>query len=831
MSLSSFLFALLMGAGSALSAQEAPAGEASAPPAEAASKAAPGPEVEEVVITARKREERAIDVPVAVAALSSEEVDRYYTRDLSELSTRLPGLSINHAGGGGAGGNIVIRGVGNLAIDYGADQPVTLVLDGMSFTRGHVLDVGFFDVGSVEVLKGPQALYFGKNSPAGVVAVASRSPTVGGEIEFFGRLGYEFVTKDPTVEAGISLPLGEKFALRVAGRYQDMQGGYMKNNAQPLSTGALYPNAVYQTRGKSYDEWPAQQQEIIRLTGVWQPVESFEATVKIFHSFSKQNDAGPTGLYGCADGVGGNPYYLGAPDPSQTCTRKLKLRRNGALPPAEVVRFHPHVSVDDHFFNQLNNEIYTLEMNYTLGDLTFTSVSGYWDYRHREYTNYDWTSYSVVTSNQGESGDSFNQELRVQSSFDGPLNFLAGGFYENTQRDLDAPVQILPFFGPDLTPGSIYPGTFINYHQHWENYIKSWSLFGNLDWTFLEDFELSGGLRYTKEKRRAVGGNIYERSFFLGFSPAGVVYRPRDVSDNVSPEVTLSWRPLEDFMVYAAYKTGFQSAGISNPGTVPNLTGLTPSEQTDALVFDESKVKGFEVGTKGLFFEGRLSADLIAYRYEYTDLQVGIFDPVTTTFTIQNAAAATNSGFDFQSVLQVTEALQLRASMQYNHLEFDSFKDAGCNAIDNAKLPGDLDPTGPGCHLSDPADPNSNRIQDLSGVRYGGPPFQLNAGSTYDWRFANEWGLELAGDVIYHTGGQKALRQARTAIDPRAVVNLSARLYQDGGPWQLALICSNCFDEIYVTSIGNKPLAKTGDLTGQFAPPRLVSLQISYEIR
>jgi outer membrane receptor protein involved in Fe transport len=200
---------------------------------------------------------------------------------------------------------------------------------------------------------------------------------------------------------------------------------------------------------------------------------------------------------------------------------------------------------------------------------------------------------------------------------------------------------------------------------------------------------------------------------------------------------------------------------------------------------------------------------------------------VTTTFTIQNAAAATNSGFDFQSVLQVSEALQLRASMQYNHLEFDSFDDAGCNAIDNAKPVGALDPTGPGCHIG----PNGNRIQDLSGVRYGGPPFQLNAGTTYDWRLANEWGLELAGDVIYHTGGQKALRQARTAIDPRAVVNLSARLYQDGGPWQLALICSNCFDEIYVTSIGNKPLAKTGDLTGQFAPPRLVSLQISYELR
>jgi outer membrane receptor protein involved in Fe transport len=604
-----------------------------------------------------------------------------------------------------------------------------------------------------------------------------------------------------------------------------MQGGYLKNTAQPLDTTPLYlGGGGALTRGKSYDEWPGQEQHILRLTAVWEPIEAFDAKLKVFHSFSKQNDAGPTGLYKCADGVGGHPYYLFLADPSQTCTRKLKLRKNGALPPASVIRFHPHVAVDDHFFNQLNNEIYTFEMNYALGDLTFTSVSGYWDYRHREYTNYDWTSYSVVTSNQGESGDSFNQELRVQSSFDGPLNFMAGAFYEDTQRDLDAPVQILPFFGPDPNPGP-YQGTFINYHQHWENYIKSWSVFGNLDWKFAEDWELSGGLRYTKDKRHSDGGNLYERG--LGFSPAGVVYRPRDTSDNVSPEVTLSWRPLEDLMVYAAYKTGFQSAGISNPGTVPDLTALTPAQQNDALVFDESEVKGFEVGTKGLFFDGRLSADVIAYRYEYKDLQVGIFDPVTTTFTVQNAAAATNAGFEIQSVLQVTDALQLRASMQYNHLEFDSFADAACNALDNALDPDDLALTGPGCHIG----PNGNRIQDLSGVRYGGPPFQLNAGTTYDWHFASEWGLELTGDVIYHTAGQEALRQPDTDIASRAIANLSTRLYQDDGPWQFALICSNCFNEIYVTSIGNKPLAKTGDLTGQFAPPRLVTLQVTYEIR
>ena len=114
--------------------------------------------IEEVIVTARKREERLIDVPVSAAVLTAEELDRYRTRDLAELTQRIPGLSISHAAGGGQGGNISIRGVGNLATDYGTDQPVSLVLDGMSFQRSHVLDVGFFDLQSVEVLKGPQSL-------------------------------------------------------------------------------------------------------------------------------------------------------------------------------------------------------------------------------------------------------------------------------------------------------------------------------------------------------------------------------------------------------------------------------------------------------------------------------------------------------------------------------------------------------------------------------------------------------------------------------------------------------------------------------------------------
>jgi iron complex outermembrane receptor protein len=793
--------------------------------------------IEEVTVTARKREERLVDTPVAVAALMQEEVERYYTRDLDQLSTRIPGVQIGHAAGGGAGGSMFIRGVGNLAVDYGADQPVSLVMDGMSFTRGHVLDTGFFDIQAVEVLKGPQALYFGKNSPAGVIAVTSVTPEVGGEFEMFARAAYEFETEDPVVEAGISFPVGDHWAFRIAGRYQDMQGGYLKNSAQPID-----PNITEvtgdPTRGASYDEFPKQRQNVVRFTAVWEPVENFDATLKIFRSYSKQNDAGRTVLYACADGPGANPYYgVGQafliPDPTQTCPdSKPRLERNGALPPASIANAHPFIDEDSRFHNKLDNEIQTLELNWDIGDLTLTSVTGHWDYRHREYTNYDYTSYGIVISKQGESGESWTQELRLQSNFDGPLNFMLGAFYEDMERDLVAPVQILPniFFAgtgliPNEDPDSPYFGSSLNYHQEWDNNIESWSVFGSFDYDINEQWSVTAGARYTDEKRDSFGGNLYEAG--LGFSPTGVFYAPEGKADNVSPEVTVSWKPSDDMLVYAAYKTGFQSFGISNPGTVPNLANASQEEIDDYFIFDETEVEGFELGFKGYFLDNRLIGDVTLYTYEYEDLQVAVFDSETTQFTTQNAAVATVEGIEGQATFQATDRLQLRLSAQYSRLEFDEFEDAECHT-------GQAVGSGPpDCYFNTTL---GRAVQDLSGERYGGPPFQFNAGLTYDTPVGQNWGLELTADVIYHDGGYKTRRQPNTDIDSRTVANFSARLYQPGGNWEAALICSNCFDEIYVTSIQDKPLQKvipgTGisDLTGQIAYPRLVTLQLTYRM-
>ena len=277
---------------------------------------------------------------------------------------------------------------------------------------------------------------------------------------------------------------------------------------------------------------------------------------------------------------------------------------------------------------------------------------------------------------------------------------------------------------------------------------------------------------------------------------------------------------MEDMLVYAAYKTGFQSFGISNPGTVPNLSAASQAVIDDYFVFEETEVTGFEAGVKGYFFDRRLSGDVTLFAYEYKDLQVAVFDPITTTFSTQNAAVANNVGIEVQGRFQATDQLELRLGAMYVDLEFDDFQDAQCYT-------GQLRGGGPpGCYVR----ADGAAVQDLSGEKYGGPPFQANVGISYMRPILANWSIDLTADVMYHDEGRKTRRQPNTATSSRVVSNLSARLLQQGGPWEFALICSNCANEIYVTSIQDKPLGSVGDLTGQIGLPRLLTAQLTYRL-
>ena len=169
-------------------------------------------------------------------------------------------------------------------------------------------------------------------------------------------------------------------------------------------------------------------------------------------------------------------------------------------------------------------------------------------------------------------------------------------------------------------------------------------------------------------------------------------------------------------MFYAAYKTGFQSAGISNPGTVPNLAALPIDVANDTLVFDATDVEGFEFGMKGRFMDNRLNAELAVFRYESEDLQVGYIQFKYNDVYASKCSGSFEPWIEAQAVFRANESWDLRASMTYAHLEFDDWANAGCHPVDGART--DLaQQSAPGCHIGS----DGVAIQDLSGVKYGGP--------------------------------------------------------------------------------------------------------------
>lgn len=828
------------------------------------------PALDEIMVSARKRQERLIDTPVAATALPKVLLERYAITELSMLSTALPGVNIYRASGGGAGGNLEIRGIGRIASDYGAEQPVALVVDGFSFTRGHALNMAFFDVEGIEVLKGPQTLFFGKNSPAGVISI--RTVTPGDEFEGHIRVGYEFRTEDPTVEFGVSIPVSDKLAIRVAGKGEFMQGGFLTFSGDPTAVRDLSPfetDALYPSVGPAKNKYPQQKQFVGRLTAVFTPSDNFDAIFKFAVSRNKQNDAGLSILYACADGPGSNPYLNTAffglvQDTGQTCADKLgkiKLERPTSQWPTAIHDANPTLGDrPNEYFQRTRNILATLEMTWDLGDIVLTSVSGFWDYDQDEYTNYDYTSFAVVSSLQGESGHSWTTELRAQTQYDGRVNFMLGVFYEDMQRDLDAPVQIFPLGPAPASPSTptFYEGSFLTYHHFWDNSIESVSLFGEVIWDITDTIEFSAGVRYTEEDRSTTGTQLFSRlqeafpalgipAEFAPFAHTGSVANTGRKFDDISPEATLSWHPTDDMLVYVAYKTGYQAAGTSNPGTFANLLNFacpanpgsdivgpnadgscafTPEAVNESLTFDGSDVEGFELGVKGQFFDGRLRADLTVWRYIYKGLQVAVFDPITTTFTIQNAAGASNKGVEGSFTFAATDQLELRGSFQYVEQAYKDYGNAQCYTGQNQVGAVNRPPELAALCITDPI---LGPIQDLSGEKYGGGPFQIKGGFTYERDMGNsDWLFSFSGDVIHKQKGKDFLRQPNTAQPSYTVVDLSARVYQSDGPWELALICSNCMNEKYVVFISNKPLAKTGDLLGAVALPRLITLQATY---
>lgn len=767
-------------------------------------------ELAEIVVTARKRKQPWIDVPVAVTVVGKHALGNLPTTGLTQIGNLVPGVSLENMGGGSSGAAFEIRGVGQLAQDYNSEQPVALNIDGVQLTDGSVGQLVFFDLQSVQVLKGPQALFFGKNSPAGVVAITSANP--GKEFGGYVHVGYEFAASSPSVDAAVSIPLTDTLSLRIAGHYDHDNSGYIMNRARPIAD-PFEP--AYSLPGATYPEGPLNRNGALRVTLAWKPSSRFNAIWKLLGSYHHDVFGATEEVVTC--GGGAHPIdvslldpALSAADPFGDCAANHVISNGNA--PTQIVSHFWGGPLNGKPFDETNAVLSSLRINYHLSKaLLLTSVTGAYHSKHNAYDNYDLTVYAQALDAEYSKFTEESQELRLTSSFNGPVNFMTGVYYEHDTHDVGDTDRV---FDLPLYPGpGPFNGVSNDLAMQARDKADSYSVFANLRWKILTNLEFTGGARYSHDEKSAVVGNLFNYFDLIAptanpFSPAGIFYRPSVSANNFSPEVTLTYHPRQDVTLYGAFKTGYLAPGIGNPANITNVSTLAnPDSQ---FTYKAETVRGFEGGAKGFFLHHTLMADLTIYRYVYRNLQVATFHPETLSFLPGNAGKARDEGVEFQGAYEVVRGLRLRASLDYNYLRFLSYPGAQCYPAESPAL----------C---------SNGTQNLSGTSYGDGPFTARFGFQYTHMLPRHLLASIGANVSHTTAAPPYERDPLAVTPAYTMVNATLRVAQTNGPWAFNVIGTNLSNDIYYKNFIFKPLGVPGDIGAQSVSlPRMVEIRADY---
>jgi iron complex outermembrane receptor protein len=726
-------------------------------------------QVEEVIVTARKRPESILNVPVVETVIPQARLERFQTLDLKDVATLVPGLALGD-NLLSFGAQVSLRGVGTNAFDIGVEQSVSLNIDGLQLTQALAFASGIFDIAQIEVLKGPQALFYGKSSPGGVISLRTADPT--DRFEIVARAGYEFDAQEKRGEIILSGPVTDSLKLRLASAYSS-QEGFFENNATALAgTGARDPSARRLFGTRAYQ---------IRGTMLWAPTSRFDARLKINQAYQRTLYNGAAQYARCPDGLGA-PFGIDFIGGANSCT----LGRTFTIVDYDPAAF-PLVPNNGSPYLQMTQTYGTLEMNYRpSSDITVTSVTGYYLMHEESLVNTTATTHAapVIGLSNNYKRHDVTEEIRVNSDFAGPSNFTAGAFIERggfgnlTTLSGNLMYGLLPL----LAEGSN------------DIEIRSDSLFGQLRWRVVPQVEVAAGARWTRETRS-------KTALTLGAGPPTPVRlpTPQIKSNNTSPEVTVSYKPSETWTLFGSLKRGFKSGSFD--------AGAPTSPYLDTSFGDE-KVEGYEIGAKSRLLDRRLAANLAFYDYRYSGLQVGAIVEVAgvpMTRTV-NAASSLIYGIDFDATYRpaLVEGLGLNFAAAWNEAHFKTLTNAPCFGGQTIAA---------GCNLA--LDPTTGLFtaQDLSGQPLPrAPRWQVNFGFDYERGIGHGLTLAVSSNNHYSSSYNTVL------LDPyfqMGFIKTDASITIQGprDEWELALIGKNLNNAI-TTGLCNNYNAQGGASLG-----------------
>ncbi len=766
--------------------QTAPAG---APPAD---ESVNGGSDNEIIVTARRRDERLIDAPVAITALGGEALDNYAVTEFSDMASLVPTMVAGKAASGSSA-SIFLRGVGSTALSAGFDQSVSFVVDGMPMSRGREISLSQYDVQRIEVLKGPQALFFGKNATAGLIAVTTNSPRDVFEAGF--KAGYGFEAREKYGEGYISGPLADTLRARLAFRVSDSEGAFTNTAAEtyldPLGM-ARHRNSKYRGGGRTYSG---------RATVEWDASPNLTFQVKT--GYTDQKDGGPTDLIERICGGGRTTPFAAngiPPSPNADCT--INGRSDSSTLPLAVAQANFRYAGDGSMYSRLKSGFGILTATLTSDVFDVTSITSYYRFKQTDLNNVSGEAYPASFSQLADYRQT-SEELRFQSKWDGSVNVLFGLFASGNKFIFNTDAYIFPV---PLDPVS---GTYVTFKRDNGFTGNSLSAFGEVTANITDSIELAGGARWSYEARNSYQQSLPAHSAFAGAFPGNFRLEDRYRETDVSPQVTLRYKPSRDLTFYAAYKEGFKSGGF-------NISqSLTPAASVTAGEFGAERARGGEVGARAILLGGSLSLNATGYYYDYLDLQVQNFDPVTIGQVVANAGTLRVKGVEGDFNWRLGD-FSLRGAAAFNDAKYKDYI-GQCYAGQTVAA---------GCNLLRPTPTAAFTSQDYDGrTPPKAPRYAGRLGATYEIPLsASGWSLALNGDMTYSskynfsdTLRPDTVQKSFTKFDA------SIRLNGPDDRWSLAVIGRNLSNKYIVTGGSDIPFSG-GTGTGTAGPGVLSDL-------
>ncbi len=739
--------------------------------------------LEEIVVTAQKREQSLQDVPISVNAVTGAKMAEAGISNLEDMTAYVPNLTMNQTG---IGTNISIRGISS-GINQGFEQSVGQYVDGIYYGRAQLARAPFMDLERVEVLRGPQSILFGKNSIAGAVSMITAKPTE----EFEGSLTalYEPDHDEQDVRLVLSGPLADNLSGRLAILDRTIDGYYDNKTLDRDES----DEDVGVFRGSL--KWDVNDDLTINLK-----VEDGSFDVK-GRFLEIVNPVGAVPYAGVLSALTGGAYVL---DTKQD----FKRQSNGDT-------------------SENDTENVTLNIDYGIGDHTLTLITGYNAYEFEEECDCDFTGASIFYADTTEEYEQYSQEIRITSPGGETFDYIAGFFYQSTDLDFEDAIRIpsdsllLPAFAATLTGlGLADPSVITNTstERTFEQDSDLWSVFAQVTWNLSEETRLTLGGRYTDEDKDAsrrqfhvdntgavtpIGAVTDDLNVFYGLfriEPYDEIKDDRSESA-FTPLVTLQHDLNPDVMLYATYTTGFKGGGFdvrsnAHPdASVVNALRAGVIDLVGVFEFEEEEAESLELGGKFTLADGAAELNVAVYYTEYTDLQTSQFDG-TLGFNVTNAGEATSQGIELDGRWRLNEGLTVSGALAYLDFEFDKFPNAQCYFGQTPNSP--VDPT----------------LCDLKGeTREFTPEIQASFTADYVYMLSDALELRSTLDLIYSDD-----YLASPTLDPNleqdsyTKVNARIALGAADGKWDVALVGKNLTDEEVVTFGNTAPLSTT--LTG-----------------